>query len=145
MSWLTDVRYGVGALLAAEHPTLFQHSESAYTPAQLASGLVPIVGLVMPEAPVEVLALDVTQVAKGVESIFRAQFRTRALTEARLDHMEDALADTFERKGHTEVGGATLILSTWSSGAALGQDGAGRVLRSANYYLTMARPLAHSA
>lgn len=144
-TWLTDFRYGVGALTASEHPALFQHSLTAYTSLQLNSGLVPIVGLVMPEAPDEVVALDVSQVSKDMETVLRVQFRFRAATEARLDAMEDALADTWQDRQNTDLAGVTLVLSSWASGASLGQDGTGRLMRSVNYYMTSARPLAQSA
>lgn len=140
MSWLTDLRYAVAQATAAESGGLitWRQPPGVYQLSELG-----IYGLVMPEQPDEAIALNLYVVDESVESVIGAQFRYRAKTDARLDQIEDALSNSWTKRWTGTLGSGKLIMSQWASGASLGQDGNGRITRSANFYLTVERPLRH--
>lgn len=137
-NWLTRLRYGVARVSAQESAGLLKFVEPG---GSTVAGTIDIVGVVMPDKPDECVALTTQVISQGVETIVRATFRFRAATEARLDQIGDTLDNIWTERGAGTLGGVDLILSQWSSGASLGQDGQERLTRSANYYLTVARPL----
>lgn len=145
MNWLTELRYGTAFVAANESDGLlkFVVPAAASSIAEIATvdGEIAIVGLVMPESPDEVVSLNLGIIAEDVETIVRATFRSRAKSEARLDEIGDTLDNIFTKRDAGMLGSVELIASQWSSGASLGQDGSQRISRSANYYLTVARPL----
>jgi hypothetical protein len=138
-AWLRDLRYGVAAATAAESDNLIGFSAVGLPPA----GKIGIYGVVMPEKPDEAIALSLYVVSETIETVVGVQFRFRAKTDARLDAIEDSLSNSWVHRQNGTLNGVTLILSSWSSGASLGQDSADRLARSANYYLTVERPLRH--
>lgn len=145
MNWLTELRYGTAFVAANESDGLlkFVVPAAASSIAEIATvnGQIDIVGLVLPETPDEVVSLNMGVVDETVETIVRATFRFRAKSEARLDEIGDTLDNVFTKRDAGMLGSVELIASQWSSGASLGQDGSQRITRSANYYLTVMRPL----
>jgi len=138
MNWLTELRYGCAAVSADESDGLLAFAE----PDKVAIvGTIPIVGLVMPEQPDECVAMNMGVLDESAETTTRLTFRMRAHSEARLDLIGDTLDNIWTKRDAGMLGNARLIMSQWSSGATLGQDGSKRIERSANYYLTVARPL----
>lgn len=137
-NWLTDVRYGVARASAQESSGLLKFAEPG---AATVAGTIDIVGVVMPDAPDEIVSLNCVVLVEDVETIVRATFRFRAATEARLDLIGDTLDNSWVKRDAGTLGDVELIMSQWASGASLGQDGSNRLIRSANYNLTVARPL----
>jgi hypothetical protein len=137
-NWLTRLRYGVARASASESSGLLKFVEPG---AATIAGTIDIVGLVMPEAPDEVVAMNCVVAVEDIETIVRVTFRFRAATEARLDLIGDTLDNSWVKRDAGMLGDVELIMSQWSSGASLGQDGSKRLVRSANYNLTVARPL----
>lgn len=142
MSFMETLVRAIAAQTAAEHAELVQYSEAgAY------SG--PRVGLydtVLPETPDDAIALTVYPLVDNVsegDAVFGAQFRFRASSKSRLYELEEALRDSWARRPGGTLGTVRLVQSVWSSGASLGQDANGRLIRSANYYLTVHRPSMH--
>jgi hypothetical protein len=137
--WKKRLRYGIAEATALESDGLIGFSATGSPPANK----VGIYGTVLPEQPDEAIALSLYLVAEGAETVMGAQFRFRARTDLRLDLIEDALANSWTERQNGTLGDVTLIMSSWSSGASLGQDGSDRLVRSSNYYLTVSRPLRH--
>jgi hypothetical protein len=140
MSWKKDLRYGIATVTAEEAPSLFDFQADGSAPAVNRCG---IYGVLLPEAPDQAMAMSVTVVTEDVETIVAVQFRFRAKTDAELDTLEDALANSWTKRTAGMVGSARLIRSDWASGASLGQDSSQRLVRSANFYMTVKRPLTH--
>ena len=140
MSWKKDLRYGIADVTATEHPELFDFQADGSAPAADRCG---IYGTVMPEAPDQAVAMSLTVVSEELETIVAVQFRFRARTDAELDTLEDALANSWTNRRAGMVGSARLIRSGWASGASMGQDSSQRLVRSANFYMTVKRPLTH--
>lgn len=134
------LRYGIAEATALESEGLitFKEPPDVYSSAELG-----VHGVVLPEKPDEAIALALYVVSEGVETVIGAQFRFRAKSDARLDLIEDALSNSWVQRQNGTLRDVTLIMSNWSSGASLGQDSADRLIRSANYYLTVERPLRH--
>jgi hypothetical protein len=145
MNWLTELRYGTAFVAASESAGLLKFvvpsNGASIDEIDDVAGQIDIVGLVMPESPDEVVALNCVVIVEAAETIVRATFRYRAKSEARLDEIGDTLDNIFTKRDAGMLGSVELIAGQWSSGASLGQDGSQRITRSANYYLTVARPL----
>lgn len=136
-SYLTQLRKGVAAVAAAESGGLIQYKPSGkYTGAGAG-----IYGSTLPEQPDEAIALTTYGVSASPEWIAGVQFRFRAASDIAADAIEDALTRSFSERQNGSLGDVTLIMSLWSSGATLGQDGSDRVLRSINFYMTVHRPM----
>ena len=139
MSWLTELRVGVAGATAAESNGLITFTRSgAYLASQLG-----VYGTILPEAPDEAISLVVGVVSEDIETVARASFRYRATTDSRLDMIEDALSNSWVKRQAGTLSGVAVIMAQWSSGASLGQDGNGRLIRSANFYITANRPLSN--
>lgn len=146
MTWLTDLRYAVGALTAEESGDLLTwRSPVDPDPAEriYLESEVGIHGLVMPESPDTAVALNLYPVQETPDTIVGAQFRYRARRDADLDAIEDALSNTWVDRWGGSLGGIRLVSASWASGASLGQDQIGRLERSMNIYLRVERPLEH--
>lgn len=137
--WKKRLRYGIAEATALESSGLITFREaSSYLSSELG-----IYGTVIPEQPDEAISLSLYVVSEGIETVVGAQFRMRAKTDTRLDLIEDALSNSWVDRQAGTLRGVSLIMSRWASGAPLGQDGSDRLTRSANYYLTVQRPLRH--
>lgn len=146
MTWLRDLRYGVGEATAAGSDGLLTwRSPLAENPIErlYQAGEVGIHGLVMPEEPDTAVALNLYPVQETPDTIVGAQFRYRARVESILDEIEDALSNTWADRWGGNLGGIRLVSASWASGASLGQDQNGRIQRSMNVYLRVERPLEH--
>jgi len=140
-NWLTELRYDVARTSAQESSGLLKFTDPRDD--TTVAGSVPIVGVVMPEAPDEVVAMSATVLVESAETIVMLALRFRAQTEARLDEIGDTLDNIWTKRDAGTLGAVKLIMSQWASGASLGQDEALRLARSATYYLTVFRPLAN--
>ena len=139
MSWLTDFRTGVATASAAESSSLLTFRSSGnYT-----SGQVGIYGVQLPATPDEAVALSCYVLFEDTETEIGVQFRFRAKRESRLDLIEDSLSNSWSKRWAATLGGVSLIQSQWSSGASLGQDTGGRLMRTATFNFTAHRALTH--
>lgn len=141
--WKRDLRYGVARLTASESGGLltFRHPQEgspAYLPAEIG-----IHGTVLPESPNEAVALTLYGVQESPDTIIGAQFRMRALTDGRLDLIEDAVVSCWTDRWGGTLDGIRLVSASWQSGADLGQDQNERLVRSVSFYLRVERPLPH--
>lgn len=137
MSWLTDFRTAVAQATADESGGLLTfRPQGAYRAGELG-----IYGVVLPEAPDDAVSLSAATISEDVETVMRATFRYRSRTEVGLDVIGDALADSWTKRPAGTLGSVRIIMAQWASGASLGQDSNNRLLRSANFYITVSRPL----
>jgi hypothetical protein len=142
-TWKRDLRYGVGEATAEGSGGLITWRDPAGpTPAYLKSEC-GIHGTVLPEEGDEAIALTLYPVQESPDTIMGVQFRIRALTDGRLDLLEHAIATIWTDRWGGTLRGIRLVGSSWASGADLGTDQNGRLVRSVNYYLRVERPLPH--
>lgn len=138
-NWLTDLRYGIASVTAAESDSLISWRDSTpYT-----SDEIGIFGVVLPESPDEAISLNLYLMSESPVTVMGAQFRFRARTDARLDLIENVLSNCWSDRWGGTLGSVPLVASAWASGTSLGQDQNGRLERSMNIYLTVDRPLSH--
>lgn len=137
MSWLNDLRKGVAVATAAESGGVLTFLSTGTYPA----GQVGIYGMLMPPTPDEAVALHLYPLTDDLEVVVGVQFKYRAATEDRLGVIEECLFDSWRQRGADTLNGVSMILCSWSSGAALGQDSNGRLTRTANFYMTAHRAL----
>lgn len=143
--WLKRLRYGVAQQTALDSGGLLAFDPGTFEPAlfEPVEGTVPIGGLVLPERPDAAVALNLYPVAESPVTVIGAQFRYRAATDGELDRIEDALSNCWTDRWGGTLGGIRLVSASWASGASLGSDQNERIERSANYRLTVDRPLPH--
>jgi hypothetical protein len=139
MSWLTDLRHGIGQATADESAGLLTYrtpAEGVYVPGELG-----IYATITPPNPDDVVTMTTYVIEQGVETIVGVQFKLRASKVATLDSVEDALTNSWSKRQNGSLNGVTVIQSQFASGTSLGQDANGRILRSVNYRVTANRPL----
>ncbi len=139
MSWMTDIRKHIASVTASQSGGLFVfRATGAYQ-----AGEVGIYGQVMPETPDEAISMTVYGVSESSDTILNVQFMLRASSESRLDEFEDAVSNCWSWAWNSKLNDTTIVGSSLSSGAALGQDSNNRVRKSLNYRMIVDRPLTH--
>lgn len=137
--WKRRLRYAVAERTALDSGGLITYrAVGGYAPDECG-----IHGTVLPESPDEAIALTLYGVQEQIDTIMGAQFRIRALTDGRLDLLEDAVTSCWADRWGGSLGGIRLVGASWASGADLGQDQNGRLVRSINIYLLVERLLPH--
>lgn len=143
MGLSSDLTSGVAELLAAHGVAQWQPSGAYPTTVGL-----PCVFIgVMPPAPDRAIVLTpypVTAGAQGEDSIIGLQVRTRwgGAHPNPVDDLDEKVYQLLHNlTGH--IGPVPVTHCLFQSGASLGQDGAKRWSRSANYYLSIPRPTPH--
>jgi hypothetical protein len=137
-NWMERLRHGIAEVTAADSRGLLTYRATGdYLPTEWG-----IHGEIMPEEPDEAIALSLYTVADAHDTVMGVQFRYRSPSEARMSQVADVLSNVWSHRLGGSIGGVQLVLSEWSSGASLGQDENDRLVRSANFYLTVHRPLA---
>ena len=139
MTWMTDIRKHIASSTATQSAGLFTfRATGAYQ-----ANEVGIYSSVMPESPDEAVSITVYGIEDGADSILSVQFMLRASSEARLDAFVDAVSNAWSWNYNSKLFNTTIVGSSLSSGAALGQDSNNRVRRSLNYRMIVDRPLTH--
>lgn len=139
MSWLTDIRKHIAEATAESSDGLITfRATGAYQAGELG-----IYGSIMPESPDEAISLTIYGVEDGSDTILSVQFMLRSGSESRLDQIEDAVSNCWSWAWNSKLNNTTIVGSSLSSGAALGQDSNNRIRRSLNYRMVVDRPLIH--
>lgn len=139
MSWMNDIRKHIASVTASSSSGLFTFRPTgAYQ-----SGEVGIYGSIMPETPDEAISVVVYGIEESADTILSVQFMIRAASDSRLDEFEDAVSNCWSWAWNSKLNDTTIVGSSLSSGAALGQDSNNRVRKSLNYRMIVERPLTH--
>lgn len=139
-AYLTDLIYGVAAILQAEATLANIVWRADNTPYQAGE-----VGVFVPvmdgsDTAVQIDTYPVSDPIGDSDSVVGVQFVIRAPSEAILNDLEADTFNAFNGRWGGKVGSAKLISAMRESGASLGQDAKGRLSRSYNYYFSVHRP-----
>lgn len=137
MTWKTDIRKHIASLTASSSGGLFTFKQTG----SYSNNEVGIYGSILPEMPDEAIGITIYGIEETVDTILSVQFMLRAKSEARLDAFEDAVSNTWVWATNSKLFDTTIVGSSWSSGAALGQDSNNRIRRSLNFRMIVDRPL----
>lgn len=141
--WKKQLRYGVAERSATQSGGLLTFRDPAKGSAVYLASEVGIYGTVLPEDPDGAVALTLYGVQESPDTIIGAQFRIRSGSDGHIDLIEDALTSCWHDRWGDTLNGIRLVHASWQSGADLGTDQNGRLVRSVNYYLRVERPLPH--
>lgn len=141
--WKKRLRYGIAELSASASGGLLTFRDPSKGSAVYLPSEIGIYGTVLPEEPDEAVALTLYGIQEKPDTIMGAQFRMRAQSDGRLDLIEDALSSCWTDRWGGTLNEIRLVEASWSSGADLGTDQNGRLVRSMSIYLRVERPLPH--